>query len=409
MALVSSLSPVSGLGRYAALFRAPSVPQVVLAGLLGRLPLGMVPIGTVLLVRGAGHSYAVVGAVVAALSVASAAAAPFVGRLVDRVGQTRVLIPLALLFPASLGLLVLFANRHASAVLLLVLAAATGFALPPIGACIRTLWPSMLPAHGLRETAYALEAWLQELAFVLGPVLVGGLAALTSASVAMLAAGALGLVGTLWFALTPPVQAVNGHQGAGVRSRRGALGSPAVRTVIYACIALGCAFGVVEVTMPAFAEVHATRAQGGFALACFAAGSLIGGIWSGTRAAPPRPELRFAWMLTALGVGLIPPLLAPSLPVICVLLVLAGIPIAPAFASSYGLVERLAVPGTTTEAFSWLSTAIVTGISLGTAVGGVVIEHAGVTWSLALAAPSALVAAAVVVALRASLAPASTS
>jgi predicted MFS family arabinose efflux permease len=406
MAAVSTVSPSSGLGRYAALFRAPSVPQVVIAGLLGRLPLGMVPIGTVLLVRSAGHSYAVVGGVVAALSVASAAAAPFVGRLVDRVGQARVLIPLAFLFTLSLGLLVLFSDRHASAVVLVVLAAATGATLPPIGACIRTLWPSMLPAAGLRETAYALEAWLQEFAFVLGPVLVGGIAALTSASVAMLVSGLLGLVGTLWFSLTPPVQAVSGHQGAGTRSRRGALGAPGVRTVIFACIALGCAFGVVEVAMPAFAEVHATRAQGGFALACFASGSLIGGIWSGTRPAPARPELRFALMLAALGVGLLPPLLASSMPAMCVLLVFAGIPIAPAFASSYGLVDRLSVPGTTTEAFSWLSTAIVAGISLGTAVGGVVIEHGGPTWALALAAPSAFVAALIVLVLRASLAPA---
>jgi predicted MFS family arabinose efflux permease len=178
-----------------------------------------------------------------------------------------------------------------------------------------------------------------------------------------------------------------------------------VRTVILSCIALGCAFGVVEVTMPAFAEIHATRAQGGFALACFAAGSLIGGVWSGTRPAPLRPELRFAFMLGALGVLLLPPLLAPSLAVVCVLMVVAGIPIAPAFASSYGLVDRLAVPGTTTEAFSWLSTAIVTGVSLGTAVGGLVIEHAGVTWALALAAPCALAAALTVLALRASLAP----
>ena len=91
-------------------------------------------------------------------------------------------------------------------------------------------------------------------------------------------------------------------------------------------------------------------------------------------------------------------LFAPSLPVMCVLLVFAGIPIAPAFASSYGLVDRLAVPGTTTEAFSWLSTAIVTGISLGTAVGGVVIERHGPTWALALAAPSAFAAALVVLA-----------
>jgi MFS family permease len=397
---------MGGLGRYAALFEAPSVRQVVIAGLLARLPLGMVPIGTVLLVRSAGHSYAIVGGVVAALSVASAAAAPPVGRLVDRVGQARVLIPLSILFPLFLVLLVWFSDRHAPAVVLVVLAAATGATLPPVGACIRTLWPSMLPAQGLRETAYALEAWLQELGFVLGPVLVGGIAAFVSASVAMLVAGVLGLVGTLWFSLTPPVQAVSGHQNMGTRSRGGALGSSGVRTVIFSCVALGCAFGVVEVTMPAFAELHATRAQGGFALACFAAGSLIGGIWSGTRPAPARPELRFACMLAALGVLLVPPLLAPSLGVVCGLMVVAGIPIAPAFASSYGLVDRLAPAGTTTEAFSWLTTAIVTGVSLGTAAGGVVIEHAGVTWSLALASPCALVAALVVFGLRSSLAPA---
>ena len=88
----------------------------------------------------------------------------------------------------------------------------------------------------------------------------------------------------------------------------------------------------------------------------------------------------------------------------CVLMVIAGIPIAPAFASSYGLVDRLAVPETTTEAFSWLSTAIVTGVSLGTAVGGVVIENHGPTWSLALAPPCALAAGLVVLALRRTLA-----
>jgi predicted MFS family arabinose efflux permease len=401
---VSSLSQTSGLGRYAALFRAPSVRQVVLAGLIGRLPLGMVPLGGVLLVRGAGHSYAVVGVVVASLSIASGVAAPVVGRLVDRLGQARMLIPLAVLFPISLGAFVLLSTQRAPSLALAVCAAATGATLPPIGACIRSLWPSMLPKDDLRETAFALEAWMQELAFVFGPVLIGGLAALASPAIAMLSAGAFGFVGTLWFALTPPSQAATGHLNAGPRSRRGALGSPGVRTVILACAALGCGFGVVEVAIPAFAEVHATRAQGGYALAAFACGSLIGGLWSGTRPAPRRPELRFAAMLAALGLALLPPLLAPSVPAMCVLMLFAGIPIAPAFAASYGLVDDLALPGTNTEAFSWLSTAIVAGISLGTAIGGVAIEHLGPIEALALAGPSAGVAALVVAIRRRSLA-----
>ena len=283
---MSSLSQASGLGRYAALFRAPSVRQVVIAGLIGRLPLGMVPLGAVLLVRGAGNSYAVVGAVVAALSIASGVAAPVVGRLVDRLGQARILLPLGVLFPISLGAFVLFSTQGASGLVLALCATATGLTMPPIGACIRSLWPSMLPREDLRETAFALEAWMQELAFILGPVLIGGIAAVASARGRDAHGRRPRVCRNAVVRADAAVQATTGHLHEGPRSRRGALGSAGVRTVILACAWLGGAFGLVEVCMPAFAEVHATRAQGGFALASFAFGSLIGGIWIGTRSGP---------------------------------------------------------------------------------------------------------------------------
>ncbi|HEY1480236.1 MAG TPA: MFS transporter [Gaiellales bacterium] len=400
---MSSLSQTSGLERYAALFNAPSVRQVVGAGAIGRLPLGMLPLGSVLLVRGAGNSYAVVGVVVAALSLATAVSSPVIGRLADRIGLVRVLVPLAILFPISVSALVLLATQHGPTIATVACAAATGAAQPPIGACIRSLWPSMLPRQDLRETAFALEAWLQELSFVFGPVLVGGIAAVGSPALGMLAAGALTFVGTIWFVLTPPARAASVNLHTGPRSRKGALGSAGVRTVIMSCALVGISFGTVEVTMPAFAELHGTRAQGGIILTCFATGSLIGGIWVGTRRVPSRPDLRFAGMLALLGLTLLPPLVAPSLVVMCAIMLFAGMPIAPAIASSYALVDRLAHAGTSTEAFAWLTTAIVTGMSLGTAVGGVVIERSGPIWALAVAGPASLGAALVVFALRESL------
>jgi hypothetical protein len=81
----------------------------------------------------------------------------------------------------------------------------------------------------------------------------------------------------------------------------------------------------------------------------------------------------------------------------CVLMLIAGMPIAPVFAASYGLVDELAVPGTTTEAFALLGTAIVAGLSLGTSLSGAAIEQLGLTGALALSAPC--VAAATLVAL----------
>ena len=133
---MSSLSHRGGLDRYAALFRGPSVRSVVAAGLVGRLPLGMLPLGNVLLLRHAGESYAVVGVVVAAVSIANGISSPLIGRLIDRLGLIRVLLPLAGLFPLSMVALVALAAAGAPAVALTLAGAAVGVTLPPLGACV---------------------------------------------------------------------------------------------------------------------------------------------------------------------------------------------------------------------------------------------------------------------------------
>jgi MFS family permease len=392
----------AGLRRYAAVLGAPGVGRLVGAALLGRLPMGMVPLATLLLVRGEGRSYAVAGVVAAASSLACAISWPLLGRLIDRIGQARVLLPLAAIYPFALGGLALLATEGAPALVLAMCSALAGATLPPVGACMRALWPDLLSAEGLRQTAFALEAWLQELFFVGGPLIVAAIAVFAPPWAAVLAAAACASVGTAWFALAPAVRSA--ARSSRPRSRAGALGSPAVRTVMLASFALGLGFGVVEVAMPAFAEEHGSRAQGGFALSCFALGSLLGGIWIGTRPPARRLAVRFASSLGLLGLALLPPLVAPSLPVMCGLMLLAGLPIAPAFAASYGLVDALAVPGTTTEAFAWLGTAIVAGLSLGTSLCGVAVERLGVTGALALAAPCAGAAALLTLARLASLA-----
>jgi MFS family permease len=392
----------AGLRRYGDVLRAPGIPRIATAALLARLPAGMAPLATVLLVRSEGRSYGVAGVVIAASSIASALGWPLWGRMIDTIGQARVLLPLSLCYPAALAGLVLSATHGGSPALMTAFAALAGATMPPVGASMRALWPGLLAEQSLRDTAYALEAWLQELFFIIGPLIVTAIAAFAPAWAAVMAAAAFAGAGTAWFALAPPVRAAGGSGRP--PSRAGALGSAAVRTVMIACAALGCAFGVVEVTMPAFGEVHASRAQGGFALACFATGSLAGGLWIGTRPAARRLGMRFALSLALLAVLLVPPLIAPSLPVMCALMLLAGIPIAPAFAASYGLVGELAPPGTTTEAFAWLTTAIVAGLALGTAAGGASVGRLGLTGAIALAAPCAGVAALVAFARLGSLA-----
>jgi MFS family permease len=391
----------AGLRRYADVLGAPGVGRVVAAALLGRLPGGMAPLATVLLLRGEGRSYAVAGIVVAASSLASALGWPLWGRLVDRVGQTRVLVPLGVVYSAAFSALALLATQGAPVIALAACSALSGATLPPLGACMRSLWPSLLDGQGLRDTAYALEAWLQELFFIFGPLIAAAVAVLASPWAAVVAASAFAAIGTVWFALLPAVRAFEAAPRP--PSRAGALGSAAVRAVMLSTFLMGVAFGIVEVAMPAFGEEHGSRAQGGFVLSCFALGSLLGGLWVGTRPAARGLAVRFSLALCALALALVPPLLASSIPVMCALMLIAGMPIAPAFAASYGLVDELAVPGTTTEAFALLGTAIVAGLSLGTSLSGVAIERLGLTGALALAAPCAGAAALLAISQRASL------
>ena len=72
------------------------------------------------------------------------------------------------------------------------------------------------------------------------------------------------------------------------------------------------------------------------------------------------------------------PLIAASSPLSMALLVLlAGAPIAPLITTRNELISQAAPHGTGTEAFTWLMTALIAGLSPGTAIRGAVIEAAG--------------------------------
>ena len=90
-------------GTYRAVLAHPGAARLLGSALLGRMPIGMVNLATVLTVQRATGSYAVAGAVgVLAYVIANSLIAPVHGRLVDRFGQPRVLPPCATLLAISL-------------------------------------------------------------------------------------------------------------------------------------------------------------------------------------------------------------------------------------------------------------------------------------------------------------------
>ena len=182
---------------------------------------------------------------------------------------------------------------------------------------------------------------------------------------------------------TPPSRTT----GAGVL---GALGSPGVRTVVLYAIAAGVAFGAVELAMPAFAEEHGARELGGVAIACFAAGSLVGGLiaWLPLLRSELRRFLMGALALVVALLGFSSPFpfqrYACSPPT-------ASASHRPTVAALYSAIHRPARAGTAAEAFAWFGTAISIGIAGGSAVGSPPVDERGVRWAFGFASAFALV------------------
>jgi MFS family permease len=392
---VTEAVPPLGFARYRALFATPHVRRLVLSGMLARLPAGMIGLALLLLVRENGGSYAAAGAVSGGYFVATAVGAPIAGRLVDRRGQGRILLSRAVIFPALLAGVCALALLDAPLLLTGAAAAAAGALMPPVGASLRALWPRLFADAERRAAAYALEASLQEITFIVGPLLVALLTAAASPVLALGAAAVAGGVGTLLIALAEPVRAWRPEEERHAASILGALESRGVLTIVGLSACLGLGFGGTEVGFPAFAERHGGAELGSIPLSLFAAGSLVGGLVAGARVTmSPLRQLRVSAVLLTVGLAL--PLLGWSLPSMSVLAFVAGLAIAPVVMSAYGLVDAVAARGTAAEAFSWITTAVFAGFSVGMALGGTLIDAYGDKASFVLGTAAAALGAVLV-------------
>ena len=390
---------------YSRILRTPGVALIVLATLIGRLPIGISGLAILLYVRDVTGSFGAAGIATGALALGSALGAPFQGRVVDRRG-VGMLLPLASVH--ALGLLAVWAagSLEAPAGVLAGLSLLTGAAMPPVSSVLRSRWPYLLAEQPeLVPSAFALDSVLIEIVFVVGPLITTVVVATIGPEYALMVSAGCVVAGTLLL-----LSGLTGHPGPepshdGRRAYGlGALADPGLRTLVFASLPVGFALGSVEVALPAFSDAEGSKALAGVLLAVWSGASGVAGLTWGARAsrfALLDAHLRFAWLLP---VAIAPLALASSPATMCLLVVLAGLPIAPLIASRNQLVERVTPVGTATEAYTWPLTALVAGVSLGAAAAGGIVESSSWTTAVLVAAAVATMGAAVVVTRRRTLA-----
>ena len=368
----------------------PGVLSLFVANCVARLPMGALGLLLVLHTHDLTGSYAAGGAVTGAYVLALGTSNPLLARLVDRRGQTLVL---RLGAPASAAavLALAFAPEGVSTAWLAVLAAAAGLLQPPVGACMRALWPMLIPDEHRRHAAYALDGVAGEIIYICGPVVIVGALGSWSLPGALVACAVFQLVGVYTFS----AHEASRRWASPAEARRdvvGALRGEGVRVLVAVFVLCGLAVGAVEVAVPATLDAMGSRELTGPLLGVWGVGSLIAGAAVAGFGAPGDPARRLAVLVAAWGATHAALALAGAPITLAILLLIAGAAIAPTFVCANGMLDRLAPHGTITEAFTWMSTGMLVGAAAGASAAGALVEAVDASAAFALLGGGGLLA-----------------
>lgn len=380
------------VGPYRTLIRTPGTARIFAGYFAGRLPAGMVTVAVALAFVDTPGGLTRVGLVIAAYSLAVAATAPVLGRLVDRFGARTVLGATGTAYVVLVVLLVV--TRSAPLGVSVALGIGCGATYPPVAPTVRALWSGVWPTGSLRAAAFGLDAALVELLYLVGPLLATALGLAGGPRLPLLGLAALSGLGMVLLTTSrllptrPPVLAD--------RAWWGPLGSGPVQVLLAVVVLTSAAFGLVEIGVIAFARGTGHPWYAGPLLAVAAAGSLVGGLVWGSLDLPAGPRRQLLVLLAVYILG-VAPLGLLRVPWSLGLLLLVGQgAVAALLAALNALTGRLAPAGMAVETYTWLSTGNFVGTAIGAAVGSVIAHGLGPAATLSGAALPALAALMVV-------------
>ncbi|MGR6972780.1 MFS transporter [Streptomyces cynarae] len=380
---------------YAAVLRAPHVRRTLAASLVARLSYGTAPLSVMLAVTRASGSYAVAGTVLALFGATTVLLSPLRAAFVDRHGPRRALLTMALLYACVLCLLAVVSRRPGAPVLLLgALGAAAGVFPPPLGPTVRAVWSALFDDRRLVQRAYGLDAVVEELTFVVGPLLIGAVVRYAPPPAGVALSALLVTAGTIAFVTSPGVAGVRPPAGTPARLGGRLRAVRGLAQPVLVAAGAGLAVGALDLLVMAFAE------QRGYAddvvawvLAALSAGSAVGGLLNGAVEWRGSARVRLPLLGAGLGLAVAAAGLAPGLGVLMATVICAGLFIAPVLTTSYLLADESSPARFRTQAGAWVNMAVNGGISAGSAAVGALLGHLPLGWCFAVAGAVTVAAA----------------
>lgn len=363
-------------------------------GFVARLPVAMIGLAIVLLVSERTGSYAAAGVLSAAFQLPAALGAVMTSRWADRLGQSRLLPWLVLTHGLFLVMFVIAVEQGSSLILQAVVIALAGLSQPAIGAMVRARWAAVATDETVLRSAFAWESVVDELVFSIGPPITAFVAFNIGLPLPLILASALAVVGGLALSMQrrtqPPPRARTGHDES--EPRGGALRQPGMAYVVIAALGIGSVFGSYEVAVVAFTEEAGRAEMSGLILGLWAFGSMVGGIWFGSRHWRTSLGRQMLVLPALLSVALLPTLATASIGMLVLVTTIGGVAIAPTLIASFSLTERLVPSRWLTEGLTWTNSGLAMGFSAGTATTGFLVDSFGTVAGFAISVAGALFA-----------------
>ncbi len=361
---------------YREIFRAPGAKGFSAAGFFARLPIAMAPIGIVAMLSQTHGEYWLAGAVSATFALTNAALSPQISRLVDRRGQSSVLIPATIVSVIAFAALIIATNQRWP-VWTLFLFAFLAATMPSIPAMMRARWTEIFRDRPELNTAFAFESAADELVYISGASLSVGLAVSLFPEAGMVISTTFLALGTFAFLLQrstePRVRPVESG-----RRQRSAIFLRPVQIITLALIFVGSTFATAEVSAVAITKALGQPEAASLVIGVYAIGSFVVGLILG--ALNPKLPLQRQLLIavSVLALTALPLLVAnTTVALLAFAVFLSGVAISPIFITAFGLIERRVPESMLTEGVTWVMTGIGIGMAFGAFVSGWVIDNFG--------------------------------
>ncbi|WP_421913952.1 MFS transporter [Mesorhizobium sp.] len=376
---------------YSEIFRAPGAKGFAVAGFTARLPIAMAPIGIVAMLSQTRGEYWLAGAVSATFALANAFAAPQISRLVDRVGQTRIVVPTTIVSVLAFAVLIAAANQKWP-VWTLFVSALLAATMPSMPAMVRARWTEIFRGRPAMNTAFAFESAADELVYIAGASLSVGMSAALFPEAGMLASTVFLALGSTAFILqrsTEPRVRTAEH-----RSRGSAIRLRPVQIITFALISIGATFATTEVSTVALTKELGQPGAASLVIAVYALGSFVLGIIVGVLNLKAPLQRQLAISVSIIALTSLLPLTAGTVALLALTVFISGVAISPTFITAFGLIERHVPEAMLTEGITWVTTGIGIGMALGSFAAGAVVDAFGARngfWVSVAAGATALV------------------